>query len=232
MVVIAGPGPVLAMGAGWWLALALAGLRATGAVGPCIGVAMALVLLVFADPAGLLLALIAPLALLLAAPPLMISRSVGGLLLLLLFPLGFGLLGFAHVSATHGMGALHALAALRDDPLRLALPPSAPLAAMVLVAVPALVALPLLFWRSAPLRQIGAALLLLAMAPALLAVVFGAPLPATSLAAPAIGMGAGAAMLVLRRGGPRRPKQTATCLRGCCCARTGAAAATSAEAAA
>lgn len=198
-LVASGPGPVIAAAAAWWLAISLAGMRATGSVGPCIGVALALVVLVFADPAGLLLALVAPLALVLAAPPLLVSRGVGGLLLLLLFPLIFGLAGFAHVTATHGAGALHLLTALRADPLAGGVAPPSTLAAATLLALPALVALPLLFWRSVPLRQIGAALMLLALAAPLLATPLGVPLSAPALAAPALGIAAGAAMLLLRR---------------------------------
>jgi hypothetical protein len=198
-LVAAGPGPVLAAASAWWLAMSVAGLRATGAVGPCIGVALALVVLVFSDPAGLLLAAAAPLALLLAAPPLLVSRGAGGLLLLLLFPLLFGLAGFAHVTATHGAGALHALAALRTDPLGAGVAPSPGLAAAILLALPALLAMPVRFWRSAPLRQISAALLLLALAAPLLALALGAKLAAPALAAPALGLGVGATMLLLRR---------------------------------
>ncbi|MGG5808703.1 hypothetical protein [Falsiroseomonas sp. CW058] len=197
-LVASGPGPALAAAASWWLALSLASLRAHGGVDACIGAALALAVLAFSDPAGLLVAAVAPVALLVAAPPLLISRGPGGLLLLLLFPLLFGLAGFAHVAATHGAGALAFLAPLRGDGVA----PAAPgwLAAAALVGLPALVALPVVFWRSVPLRQVGAALLLLALAAPLLAVPLGVPLGAPALAAPALGLGTAALLLLLRRG--------------------------------
>lgn len=198
-IVATGPGPVMAAAAGWWLALSLMGLRGTGGVGPCIGAALSLVVLAFSDPAGLLLAAVAPLALLLAAPPTLISRSAGGLLLLLLFPLLFGLAGFMHVAATHGTGALSWLATLRPDPLDMAGRPPATLPAITLLGLPALVVLPIFLWRSLPLRQVAAAILLLALAAPLLAVPLGAPLTAPALAAPAVGLGAAALVPMLRR---------------------------------
>jgi hypothetical protein len=62
-------------------------------------------------------AAVAPLALLLAFPPLMIARGAGGMLLVLLFPAAFGLAGFAHVAAAHGAGLGAFLVPLRAHPL-------------------------------------------------------------------------------------------------------------------
>jgi hypothetical protein len=198
-IVAAGPGPVMAAGAAWWLGLGMIGLRGTGAVGACVGAAMALCLLPFTEQAGLLLAAAAPLALLVAAPPTLISRGALGLLLLLVFPLLFGLAGFAHVAATHGGAALSFLEGVRPDPLAATPPPTPHLAALLLAGLPMLAALPLLYWRSLPLRQVGAALLLLALAAPILGALAGSPLAAPALAAPALGLGAAALLLLFRR---------------------------------
>lgn len=197
----AGPGPVMAAGAAWWLGLSLAGLRANGSVGAAIGAALALAALVFSDPAGLLVAAAAPLALLLSFPPLVISRGAGGMLLVLLFPALFGLAGFAHVTASHGAGLGAFLAPLRPHPLGPSPEPFGTLAGLGLLGLPVLLAMPFVFWRHVPLRQVGAAMLLLAMAAPLVAVPLGAPLPAPALAAPALGFAAAAVLLLVRRRG-------------------------------
>jgi hypothetical protein len=165
-------------------------------VAACIAAALALAAATLAGPAGLLLAAASPVALMLAAPR-DLGRSAGSLVLLVHFPLAFAVLGLLYLNATNATGALAWLEVFQRAPEDHGAA-GAELPALLLLGLPVLPLLVVLAGRSVTLRRLGAALLLLGLAPPLLAFGLDLPLAAPVLAAPAVGCSAVAAGLLLR----------------------------------
>ncbi len=196
-LVAEGPGPVLVAAGLSLLAIGLARLRRRAAAPDAMLAGAALALLVLADPAGIVLAIIAAPFIALVQPPELLARAPGGLLLILLFPLLAALGGLAFVALIFGgdPGApLEALGTARPDapwpaPATLLLP---------LAGLPVLLALAIEPRGLPPLRLLGIALAGLALSAPLVGGAFGLAVPMLDLVAPTIGLAATGAALLIR----------------------------------
>lgn len=116
---IAGPGRLLLILAFWMMGEGLHRFRAEGNAPDAALVGIGLMLMVWAHPAGLILAFAALPFLALAAPVDMLEKGATGLFLLLLFPLGFTLLSLGYLNwlfVGDAWGAIGAAAAAFGAP--------------------------------------------------------------------------------------------------------------------
>jgi hypothetical protein len=148
---VAGPGAMLLIIGVTMLGFGLFGMSGEAAAPDAIMCAVALCLIAFAHPFGLFVVLASLPGLALTAPPALLSRTPHNLFLILLFPVGFGLLSFAYVRWTLGSDAfayIHAaIGPVQPDelaePVRPAVLVSLALAAFA-IATPVVVAF--LYW--------------------------------------------------------------------------------------
>ncbi len=192
-----GPEAMIALAAAWLLALSAFSMRGRGGVNDLMLCSASLLVLVFAGPAGALLALAALPFLPLVMPADIEARSWPGIYLMILFPALFALLGFALVNWLM-LGDALAFLAGPAEAVHASAGGSWPQAAAAIVAAvataPILLGLFILARDRRPIQAAAVALLGTAIVFALLAAGSGLVSSPAGALAPLVGLAAAAAM--------------------------------------